>query len=298
MPKESVNGAGPEVEDAVVDLFEFEGDDPLAEPVEADDDSANAATDPATSGEPAAAAAAVTIPDKFQGKTKEEIIESYLHVESALGRRNNEYGDLRKQVDSILQKSLTPQAAADTAEDEFDSDTFLDDPKTAIKKVIANDPEVRAIKSELVTTKRERSLASFETKHGKIDNLGQIDGLGEWISASPKRLAAWQRADESFDYEAAGDMLDTYKEIQAARQAAVRTDESNANREEGRKAVSAPPAGGGSGATAPSGKGSGGKAPRKFKRRQLMRLMKEDPKRYAKMEKEILTAYAEKRVID
>ena len=42
------------------------------------------------------------VPDKFAGKSPEEIIESYQNLEKELGRKAQEVGELRKLSDSFL----------------------------------------------------------------------------------------------------------------------------------------------------------------------------------------------------
>lgn len=44
------------------------------------------------------------LPPKFQGKSVDDIINSYVNLEQQYGRQGNELGELRKLTDSLIQK--------------------------------------------------------------------------------------------------------------------------------------------------------------------------------------------------
>ena len=47
------------------------------------------------------------LPPKFQGKSVDDIINSYVNLEQQYGRQGNELGELRKLTDSLIQKKST-----------------------------------------------------------------------------------------------------------------------------------------------------------------------------------------------
>ena len=64
------------------------------------------------------------IPDKFQGKSMEDIISSYENLEKELGRKGQEIGELRQVTDGILQQQLTTNQNGTDVQVEEDTDFF------------------------------------------------------------------------------------------------------------------------------------------------------------------------------
>ena len=94
----------------------------------------------------AQAEAAPEVPDKFAGKTTDEIINSYQNLEKELGRKAQEVGELRKLSDSFLQAEVSRQAqpnpqteTSETLEEQTGPD-FFDDPNAAVNQAIENHP--------------------------------------------------------------------------------------------------------------------------------------------------------------
>jgi len=47
------------------------------------------------------------IPDKYKGKSAEELVQMHQEAEKLLGRQSSEVGELRKVVDTYIQTQLT-----------------------------------------------------------------------------------------------------------------------------------------------------------------------------------------------
>ena len=82
------------------------------------------------------------LPNKFKGKSVEDIVSSYENLEKELGRKGQEIGELRKLTDGILQQQLTTTQNGTEAQEEEDTD-FFDDPDLAVNKAIENHPKFR-----------------------------------------------------------------------------------------------------------------------------------------------------------
>ena len=76
-----------------------------------------------------------TIPEKYQGKSMEEIVQMHKEAEKLLGRQSGEVGELRKVVDDYISQSITTQAPQQTVEPEEDIDYFTD-PQGAVNRAI------------------------------------------------------------------------------------------------------------------------------------------------------------------
>lgn len=85
------------------------------------------------------------VPDKYAGKSVQEIVRMHQEAEKLLGRQSAEVGDLRKVVDQYIQTQLSSAQASnqqkqENPEDEID---FFSDPEKAVQRAIDNHPKVR-----------------------------------------------------------------------------------------------------------------------------------------------------------
>jgi len=54
------------------------------------------------------------IPDKYKGKSAEELVQMHQEAEKLLGRQSSEVGELRKVVDTYIQTQLTQDTTRST----------------------------------------------------------------------------------------------------------------------------------------------------------------------------------------
>lgn len=231
----------------------------------------------------------IELPEKFQGKSMEDIIKSYQELEKEFGRKNNELGELRKLTDSILQQQLSePQSAFqfETPDPEIEFDDLINQPKEVIRTVLETDPEIQAIKQELAAVKRNESLARLREQHPDADKLVVDPAFQTWVTASPTRQRMFQEANSNFDADLAAELFSMYKLAQqAGKQATEQMREEAAD-----KAVAD--------AKLETGRTSTQANSSKpiLSRAELIRLRIEDPQRFQAMEPQIMEAYAEGRV--
>ena len=65
-----------------------------------------------------------TVPEKYQGKSLEEVVQMHQEAEKLLGRQSGEVGELRKVVDDYISSQTPAQAPQQTVEPEEDIDYF------------------------------------------------------------------------------------------------------------------------------------------------------------------------------
>jgi hypothetical protein len=231
-------------------------------------------------------APAFVVPEKFEGKSMEDVISSYVHLEKEFGNKSNEVGELRKLTDQILlNQTAAPQhpvAPADINDDVGFND-FVDDPRTAVNKVLEDNPRLKALEANLHKREAEISRKTMLDAHPDADALVVSPDFQAWIGESQLRKRILQDAHVSSDAVAASELLDMYKSTRkAATDNAV--DERNAIAKDTLKK-----------ATVETGKRSTSTKP-VFKRTELIHLKITDPARYESMSDIINLAYAEKRV--
>ena len=219
-----------------------------------------------------------TIPEKFTGKSAEEIAESYVALEKELGRKNNEVGELRRLSDQYLQQELTRHdpKKEDTP---LDFDALVEDPTKSIESVV--NPQIEQITRKLAEQEQAIRLKDFQTQHPDYMDVGNSDEFQNWVQASPYRAKQLDAA-QKFDFDAASDLLGTFKQQTGALREAA---------EQGKKNKRAKDLKDAGGETA----GTGESTQKVWTRMELMELRK-DPDRWDAMQPEIIKAYQENRV--
>ena len=241
-------------------------------------------TDEGTQAEPAEAAPQEPeLPEKYQGKTAQELVQMHQEAEKLLGRQSSEVGELRQVVDSYIQTQLTDkQAPQNEPVEEVD---FFTDPEKAVERAIQNHPKIKEAESLNQEYRKSTALAQLKDKHPDMEAILKDSKFADWIKDSKIRTQLFVAADQQFNHEAADELFSLWKERQQ-----IVTQTAAAEKQGRKRAVKS--------ASTGSARGSaGGKGPKKiYRRSDIIKLMKTDPERYQTLSEEILKAYQEKRV--
>jgi len=125
----------------------------------------------------------------------------------------------------------------------------------------------------------------MQKRHPDAAQLVQDSKFLEWVMASKIRQNLLVQADRAYDVDAADELFSTWKERQQLVQQTV-SSETTARKASIKQAAT----GGSSAAQEPQSK-------KKYRRADIITLMKDNPDRYAMLAPEIRQAYAEGRVI-
>ena len=222
------------------------------------------------------------IPDKYKGKTAEELVQMHQEAEKLLGRQSSEVGELRKVVDTYIQTQLTQDTQQAPQQDE-EVDWFTD-PDKAVDRAIQNHPKIKEAEAVTQQYRASTALSELQRKHPDMQNILQDANFAEWIKASNVRTKLFVAADQQYDSEAADELFSLWKERQNIVQQTAAVEEQSR-----KQAVKA--------ASTGNARGSNESAPKKiYRRADIINLMRTDPDRYAALQPEIMKAYAEKRV--
>jgi hypothetical protein len=224
-----------------------------------------------------------TVPDKYQGKSIEEIVQMHQEAEKLVGRQSSEVGELRKIVDDFIKtkaeetkQEISPNNSMD---DEVD---FFDNPKEAVARAVAGSTEMKQMQELLAAQKQQEVLGKISAKHPDYMEVIQDPAFGEWVKSSTVRVELLQRAD-NYDFNAADELLTVWSERKEVVNKAKEVNEQD--RKQQRKAATT------------GGKGSGEPISRKiYKRSDIVQLMISDPERYKANVDEFDRAYREGRV--
>ena len=224
-----------------------------------------------------------TVPEKYQGKSVEELVQMHQELEKFSGKQSTEVGELRKVVDDYIQTAQLTQAPQQQQEQDEEVDFFVD-PTSAVNRAIDNHPKIKEAQAYTQQYKQQATLAQLKSEHPEMEEILQDPKFAEWIKGSKVRTQLFVQADQMYDYDSANELFSLWKEKnQVVQQTA------QAERQARKSAVK----------TANTGNARGtaeGSRKKTYRRADLINLMKTDPDRYMALQPEIMAAYAEKRV--
>lgn len=166
-------------------------------------------------------AAPPTIPSRFEGKSAEEIADSYVNLERKFSQQGNDLGDMRKQVDALMRQSVENSTANANTQEEtapVTVDELYEDPEKAIEKVIQRklQPQLEAQEQRLQTHASERQQAKLDTEYDGWREEVKTPEFSEWLEGSSYRQRMAAAVREYGDFDAAGDLLAQYYDTQKA----------------------------------------------------------------------------------
>lgn len=233
------------------------------------------------------------VPEKFQGKSVDEILESYSHLEKEKGRLAQELGELRKVTDNWIKTTLSPtnpdasltasdNAGSPSGKKEYTLEDFDRNPLEVVEAII--DERTKPLTSALAKTQEERERETFFDQYPDANNVIQDPKFQEWVQRSENRLNAWASARQANNWDAIGAFMDSWNDLTEVSKSAPAN---NADKVQAAQVTT-------DGVV--SGVSTVGK--KKIRRSDLIELNMKDPNRYQALLPEIRKAYAEGRVID
>lgn len=161
---------------------------------------------------------ASVIPERFKGKTAEEIAQSYIELEKLNSRQAQDLGVLRKSVDQLLTLESPKErtGAEATSRKPLSVDDIYEDPDKAIRKVVQEESaeRIEALERELQQTRFQRGLQEFGKQFPNWQEDVKDPAMLNWIQAKPYRVrlaAAADRGDLGAAEELFGTYYDTHK---------------------------------------------------------------------------------------
>ena len=221
------------------------------------------------------------LPEKYRGKQLSDVVRMHQEAEKALGRQSSEVGELRRVVDDFI--NTQTQLVSKKKEPAEDVD-FFTDPQAAINKTIEAHPLVSELRQNTVKSREAAAQAEISRRHPDADTVISDPKFVEWIKSSTVRQSMLIKAHKELDVDTADELFSQYKERKQLLNQAV-SSEQTARKETARRAST------GSAAVADEGTSK-----KKYRRADIIKLMNDDPERYATLAPEIRKAYEENRV--
>lgn len=157
------------------------------------------------------------IPERFRGKTPEEIAQSYVELEKLNSRQAQDLGALRRSVDELLSlKSQESGTGAEaTSKKPLSMEDLYEDPDSNIRKVVREEStdRIEKLEQELYQTKAEKAMAQFTERYPTWQEDVKDPAMLNWIKDRPYRVRLATAADRG-DLDAADELFGTYYDTQ------------------------------------------------------------------------------------
>jgi len=227
------------------------------------------------------------LPEKYKGKSAADIARMHQEAEKLIGRQANEVHEVRSLADQLLKQQLDTQAKQAMPIEESLEEDFFVDPAKAVNRQVEKHPAVIEARQAALEMKKMKTAQQLSAKHPDFATIASDVGFQDWVKSSQIRLGLFAKADSQYDFEAADELLSTYKELKQIKQQtqAVKTEAAESKAQDAALRAASVDVGG------------GGETSRKvYRRADLIKLRMTDPDRYMQMSDEIMSAYSEGRV--
>jgi hypothetical protein len=230
----------------------------------------------------------VVIPDKYQGKSVEDIVKMHQEAEKLIGKQAQEVGEVRRLADELLKRQLEEKKAVETPKEEDTEVDYFSDPVSAVNKAVEQHPAIAEARLQAQSMKQQQVTQRLMEQFPNFSEVTQDPRFFEWIKASPVRTRLFTEAHSQFDYESAVELLSTWNMMNPSKPQETSNPELVAESKKGTQ-QSLRTAAVDTGSPAPSSR-------KTYRRADLINLRLRDPARYEAMSDEIMAAYAEGRV--
>ena len=230
------------------------------------------------------------VPEKYRGKSLEDIVKMHQESEKLIGRQAQEVGESRKLLDQFIKQQLEQKHDKQpvTAQ-EID---WFEDPAKAVNQAVENNPILKQLQEQQAQQAQVVAKQTIEKAHPDYLDVAASEDFAQWVQGSNIRMGLYAKA-SNFDVDSAMELLETYKSLRNIKtQRAEQTkaaDESLKKADESSRSKALKTAAVQQGGTGESSKPI-------YRRADLIRLRMQDSKRYEDMADEILAAYNEGRV--
>ena len=225
-------------------------------------------------------------PEKYAGKSLQDVINMHQNAEKAIGKQGQEVGEQRKLIQSLLEAQNTTQTNAPPEETTTFEDQFYSDPAQAVNSAIENHPSVVEARKERQVQQQQHQLSVLEKAYPDWQDRVATKEFQDWVGSSAIRTEMFRKADSEYNPDYAIELFDMYDKINMIDKTKEVKKQETAKRDKALRKTSSE--------TRSTSDSVGGK--KIYRRADLINLQVSDPNRYASLADEIQSAYAEGRV--
>ena len=225
-------------------------------------------------------------PEKYAGKSLEDVITMHQNAEKAIGKQGQEVGEQRKLIQSLMEAQNTTQTNAPPEEKTTFEDQFYSDPAQAVNSAIENHPLVVEARKERQVQQQQHQLSVLEKAYPDWQDRVGTKEFQDWVGSSAIRTEMFRKADSEYNPDYAIELFDMYDKVNMVDKTKEVKKQETAKRDKALRKTSSE--------TRSTSDSVGGK--KIYRRADLINLQVSDPNRYASLADEIHSAYAEGRV--
>jgi len=160
------------------------------------------------------------LPERFKGKTAEEIAHSYEELERLSSRQGNDLGVMRKTMDEFikLQSGITSQPEPVDAKPASIDDLYAD-ADAVIRRVVKEETGTRIeqLENQLAKARLDTGMNEFDTKYPGWRKEAESQEFRDWVLQSNYRVRMAQAADQRGDIVAAEDLVVMWRDRKDAK---------------------------------------------------------------------------------
>ena len=163
------------------------------------------------------------IPDKYAGKSMEEVIEMHQQSEKLMSKQSNEVGEQRKLIQSLIDEKNKATDTTPPEEPVAQEDNFFDDPVKAVNQAIENHPDVIKAREERMGNVQKHNLESLDKAYPDWQETVKDSNFQKFIGDSATRTEMFRKADSEYRSDLAIELFDWYSQtrMSSATQEAV-----------------------------------------------------------------------------
>ena len=228
---------------------------------------------------------ASALPEKYAGKSTEELVEMHQNVEKMMSKQSNEVGEQRKLIQSLMDAQNKATETAPPEPVDFEQD-FYSDPALAVNKAIENHPELIEAREERKIQAQQHQVSVLEKAYPDWQEKVATKEFQDWVGGSEIRTEMFKKADSEYRPDYAIELFDMYDKVNMIDKTKEVQQQETAKRDKALKATTTE--------NRSSTDTLGGK--KVYRRADLIQLQVSDPNRYESLQDEIYSAYQEGRV--
>ena len=226
----------------------------------------------------------VVIPDKYQGKSVEDIVKMHQEAEKLIGKQAQEVGEVRRLADELIKREISQKKAVETPQETETElqDKYFEDPVAAVHAAVDKHPAIQQAQLQAFEYKQQQVTQKLKQEFSNFDEVINDTRFFDWIKASPVRARLFSEAHQQYDYDSAAELISTWNNINKTDATSIADSKAETSKNLKTATVN-------TGSPAPSSR-------KVYRRSDLINLRLRDPARYEAMSDEIMAAYAEGRV--
>jgi len=152
------------------------------------------------------------IPEKYKGKSLDEIVKMHQEAEKLIGRQAQEVGEVRRLADDLIKQQLNTNKQDTQPSVEDNEIDYFADPDKAVNRAVENNPIVRQLKQQAEEQKLEQGKAQLAAKFPDFQTIVNSDDFLTWVKGSKVRIDLFTRAN-SYEFECAEELLKPFTAI-------------------------------------------------------------------------------------